>query len=139
MAGTALTPYGSLTALHTHIDAYTETSSGFPAHWNQRTDHSNIFRPGLDGTRPVASGRATLLGRLEGAWRNERKSTNSTGQMLGLDNFDLPGTNYRRSWLRVGEGAEGRLAGGTASLMLNGTTQGGNPNYRLSASYRLNF
>ena len=59
--------------------------------------------------------------------------------MVGLFGFDVPGTDNKQTWLRAGGGVEGRLGDGTASLMLNVTTEGAAPNMWLATAYRMAF
>lgn len=139
IGGTSLTPYTSLTSLHTTIDGYTESGGGFPAQWNKRSSENNILRAGMDASYPLASSGITLLGRLEGAWRAEENGPRSTGQILGLNSFDFASPSEKRAWLRGSVGFEGNYAGGNFSLILNGATQGGSPDYWVAAAYRVNF
>jgi probable HAF family extracellular repeat protein len=139
LGGVALTPYTSLTSLHTKIDGYTETGGGFAAQWNKRSGETNILRAGVDAVYPLALSGVTLLGRVEGAWRAEENGPRSTGQTLGLGSFDFADSPGQRAWLRGSLGAESSLGGGILSLILNGTSHGGSPDYSLAANYRVDF
>jgi hypothetical protein len=59
--------------------------------------------------------------------------------VLGLFTFTVPGPQYKQNWMRAGVGLNAKLGGGTASLMVNATTEGQDPSYWISASYRIAF
>jgi hypothetical protein len=66
------------------------------------------------------------------------KDTRS-GQILGLNAFELQGVSYKQDWLRSGLGVEGQVGPGTATIMLNASHEGDNPSTWGFASYRLPF
>lgn len=135
---TSITPYTSLTYTSTKMDAYRETGGAFPANWNSRTEDSTEARLGLDAVYRLDD-KLNLLGRLEGVHRFNDTGATASGDVAGLYGFSLPGQNYRRDWLRAAVGIEGRVGGGTGSLMLNGSTQSSATTYWLAASYRIDF
>jgi len=135
---TAFTPYTSVTYTHTKVDAYSETGGAFPANWNSRTEHSTEARLGLDAVHRVDD-KLNLLGRLEGVHRFNNQGADSTGDVAGLYGFNLSGQTYKRNWLRAALGIEGKIGGGTGSLMLNTSTQNDSTSYWLAASYRMDF
>ena len=59
--------------------------------------------------------------------------------MVGLFGFNVVGAPNKQTWLRAGGGVEGRLGGGTASLMLNITTEGAAPDMWLATAYQRVF
>ena len=134
----SLSPYASFTWLDSHIDGYTETGGGFPVQWNSRNEHTTQARLGMDGTYGL-NDRVKLLGRIEAVHGMDGHSSNASGTILGLSSFELGGMNYRRNRLRAGAGVEARIDPGTASLMVNGTTENYGPSYWIYASYRLTF
>lgn len=81
------------------------------------------------------------MGTLEGVHRFEKTSSNVSGEVLGVGGFtfDFPGQSYDQDWLRVGLGAETKIGGGVASLMLNATTVGEIPNAWLAVRYQATF
>jgi len=80
-----------------------------------------------------------LVATLEAAHRFEKRGARSTGQLVGLFGFDLPGEAVKRDWLRAGIGVEGKLAEGTAAISLNATTEGAMPNVWIAASWQRAF
>lgn len=134
----SFSPYVDLSYSEARLDAYTETGGGFPARFDARREQATELRIGLNAARPLANG-VTLLGILEGAHRFEQDGARTSGEVIGLFGFNLDGRKNQREWLRAGIGAEGKLVGGTASLMLNATTRGETPNYWLSAGWQKAF
>lgn len=132
------TPNISYTYTKAKMNSYTETAGGFPVSWAAQSEKSNIVRLGLDAVRPVTPA-LNLLARVEGAYRFEEESNPVGGQIIGLSGFTFDGRDHDRLWARGGIGAEAAMGGGAASLMLNGSTAGGNSDYWLSASYRVRF
>lgn len=132
-------PYADLSYAKLRQEGYTESTGGFPAHFDARHESTTELRLGINASHPLASGSIRLLGALEGVHRLERRSARTSGQMIGLFSFDLDGQTYDRDWLRVGAGIEGKVGDGSAALTLNATSQGEVPNLWLSASYQLPF
>lgn len=138
--GTNVTPYASFTHLTATTDAYTETGSGpFPAAWAENTERLNILRIGVDTDMPLSE-TVTLLGKLEYGHRFEATSgAQSVGLVGSAVPFSVAGAANRQDWARIGIGAEAKLGTGTASVMVNATTDGKTTGGWLNASYRLNF
>jgi hypothetical protein len=93
---------------------------------------------GLNVEKPLADN-LQLVGLFEGVHRFERSGARVSGEIIGLFGFDQEGSALDQNWLRAGIGAEGKLAGGRASLMLNATTRGEAPSYWLSATWQKSF
>lgn len=138
LAGADISPYVDLTYSESTLDAYTETGGGFPARFNARNDKATEFRVGLNADKPLANG-LNLFSSLEAAHRVERNGARTSGEVIGLFGFDLPGRDNKQDWLRAGVGVEGKVADGTASLSLNVTTQGEMPNAWIAANWRRTF
>ncbi len=133
-----LTPYADVSHTDTRTDAYTETGGGFPVAYDARTIKATELRIGANASRQLA-GTLRLIGTLEVAHLFQARQADTRGQVVGLFGFDVPGTDNKQTWLRAGGGVEGRLGGGTASLMLNVTTEGAAPNMWLATAYRMAF
>lgn len=138
IASTSFTPYADLSYSVTNIDAYMETGGGFPARFDSRREPSTVFKLGLN-TVTFESDQLKLLGILEASHRFEQESARTSGQLIGLFGFDLPSQPNKRNWLRIGIGAEGKFAGGNASIMLNRTSKGETPSSWLSANWQIVF
>lgn len=138
LGGTNLTPYADLSHSKTRLEGYTETGGGFPARFDARREKATEMRVGANTSRPLW-GAARLLGGLEAAHRFERSGARTSGQIIGLFGFDLAGSAYDRDWVRANVGIEGKLGGGTGSLMLNVTTKGETPDTWLAAAWQTAF
>lgn len=132
------TPYLDLSHTETRTDAYTETGGGFPVAYDARTNKATQLRVGANGSHPLA-GSMRLIGIVEVAHLFQESQAHTRGQVVGLFGFDVPGADNKQTWLRAGGGVEGRLAGGTASLMLNVTTEGAAPDVWLATAYQRVF
>lgn len=137
-AGTAFSPYVDLTYSKASLDAYTEKSGGFPAHFDDRSEYATELRLGLNADKPLADG-INFFATLEAAHRFEDEGAGTSGRVIGLFAFDLNGRNNQRDWLRAGVGIEGEVAKGIASVSVNATTQGETPSAWLAASWRMAF
>lgn len=135
VASTAFTPYTSVGHVEAKFDGYTETGGGFPVRWDDRTERTTTGRVGLDAVHTF-SPTVSLLARLEGVHRFDDQSDGARGELLGLSTFELPGQAYRQNWVRAAVGAEAALGGGVGSVMLNGTSEGGDADYWLAVNYK---
>lgn len=133
-----LTPYAEFSHINTHIDGYTEAGGGFPVRFDSRTERANEVRAGVQGTHQ-ATEHTRLLGSLEGVHRFEDNGANVSGEVIGLFGFDLQGEDYKQNWLHASAGVEQRIGPGTASLHMNVTTRGQDPNLWSAFSYQMNF
>lgn len=138
VAGAGFTPYVDLSYSKTKLAGYIESGGGFPARFDARKEKATELRLGLNAAKPLPGG-INLLGTLEAAHRFEERGARTSGQLVGLFNFDLPGQRNRQNWLRAGLGVEGQLAEGKASLSLNVTTKGDAPNAWLAVSWQRAF
>lgn len=132
-------PYADLSYTRSRMDGYTETDGGLPARFDSRTDHSTEIRGGVNAAMPIAATKLNLVTNLEVAHRFNDSGASTSGEVIGLFSFNLPGQNYQSTWLKGGVGVEGELGKGKASLMLNATSKSSMPNAWLAASYQLAF
>ncbi|PNG14301.1 autotransporter domain-containing protein [Stutzerimonas stutzeri] len=135
VASTAFTPYTSVGHVEAKFDGYTETGGGFPVRWNDRTERTTTGRVGMDAVHTF-NPTISLLGRIEGVHRFDDESNSASGELIGLSTFELPGQDYRQNWVRAAIGAEAALCGGVGSVMLNGTSEGGDADYWLALNYK---
>ncbi|MDO5895694.1 autotransporter domain-containing protein [Agrobacterium sp. Azo12] len=133
-----LTPYASLTYAHSKLEAYSETGGGFPASFDAVKDHSTVVRAGVDGVHRLDNN-IRLLVRAEAAYRFEDETAATSGIITGLSGFNFAGQNTNQFWLRGGLGAEMDVAGGTASLNVNVTTQGDDPTVWIRSGWKVTF
>jgi len=132
-------PYADVTYTRTKMDSYTETGGGFPTRFDSREDGVTELRLGFNGALPLAAISATFITNLEAAHRFDNEGAGASGEVIGLNAFDLEGQKFDTSWVKAGLGIEGNVGPGKAYLMLNGTTEGEAPSAWLAMSYQLGF
>ena len=133
------TPYVDLSYSDSHLDSFTEVGGAFPAFFDDKDEEITELRLGVNGELPLFSDRVRLLGNLEAAHRFDDDGSRTSGQLIGLFSFDLPGTDYDQNWFKAGIGVEGNLGKGKASLMINGTTEGEMPSAWAAFAYQVRF
>ncbi|NTJ43208.1 autotransporter domain-containing protein [Agrobacterium larrymoorei] len=138
IADTAITPYIGLSRANSKVDAYTENGGSFPVAYDDMSDHATIARLGADYVHPLTEN-VNLLARTEVAHRFEDKSSSASAQILGLSTVNLSGQDVKQWWARGGVGAEFAVGGGTASLMVNASTEGGDPRVWLRSGWKVKF
>lgn len=138
LASTDFSPYIDFSYSEARMEGYTETGGGFPVRFDARKDKATELRVGVNVERPLRDN-VSFVGTLEAAHRFEKDGPRTSGQVIGLFGFDLPGADNMQNWLRAGVGIEGHIADGTASLMLNTTTQGDTPSHWLEVRWQQTF
>ena len=133
-----LTPYAGVTYAKAKMGAYAETGGAFPAHFDASGEQSTIIRAGLDGVTDLSDS-IRILARAEAVYRLEKKTATTTGVIDGLMGFSFAGQDIDHFWLRGGLGAEFDVAGGTASLNLNVTSEGGDPDLWVRTGWKIAF
>jgi len=133
-----LTPYAGVTYAKAKMGAYSETGGAFPAHFDASGEQSTIIRAGLDGVTDLSDS-IRILARAEAVYRLEKKTATTTGVIDGLMGFSFAGQDIDHFWLRGGLGAEFDVAGGTASLNLNVTSEGGDPDLWVRTGWKIAF
>lgn len=136
VAATDFAPHVDASHTEAKLDGYVESGGGFPARFDARKDKATELCIGLNASPPLDIG-MKIVSSIEAAHRLQRDGARTTGELVGLFGFDLPGSANQRDWLRVGIGMEGRLACGNASLMLNATHRGEVPGWWLSAIWQM--
>ncbi|MGQ8633131.1 autotransporter outer membrane beta-barrel domain-containing protein, partial [Agrobacterium sp. DKPNP3] len=133
-----LTPYAGVTYAKAEMGAYAETGGAFPAHFDASGEQSTIIRAGLDGVTDLSDS-IRILVRAEAVYRVEKKTATTTGVIDGLMGFSFAGQDIDHFWLRGGLGAEFDVAGGTASLNLNVTSEGGDSDLWVRTGWKIAF
>jgi probable HAF family extracellular repeat protein len=139
MASIQFSPYVDLSYIHSHLDSYTETGGGFPAHFNSRNKKNTELHAGFNMAIPLFTTSFQLVTNIEVAHRFDHEDARISGKILGLSSFDLLGHKYDPTWVKGGVGVEGKLGIGKISLMLNGTTEGEMPSAWFLTSYQIVF
>lgn len=76
---------------------------------------------------------------IEGVHRHEKRAAPTTGQIIGLNAFNLDGLAYKRQWLRGSIGLERQWGEGVATVMFNTSSETNGPKQWLYMSYRQAF
>lgn len=139
LASTRFSPYAAYTWTDTRLDSYTETGGGFPAHFAATTQRSQDLRLGLAAKTPVASN-TDLRAAVEAAHRFDESLSGSSGQVLGLWSFSVPGQKTTQNWSRLLLDLDHRLGKGSLlNLSLTAATSGGDASWGASLGYRAAF
>ncbi len=135
---TSFTPYVGLSYANTSVDAYTENGGSFPVSYNAMSEHSTIARIGADVVHHLTDD-FRVVAKAELAYQFEDTSSQVAGTIIGLNTFTLPGQTQNQVWVRGGIGAEYDVGGGTASVMLNVTSRGQDPDVWVRSSFSVKF
>jgi len=131
------TPYASFTHLTTRTDGYEESGGSFPARFDETKGSSNTARIGLDASWQVQP-KFSLIARAELAHRFQEQAANTTGEIIGLSSFNLPGAPIDQTWVRGGIGLQTRSGPIEGQILFNASSQE-EGSYWLNASTRILF
>lgn len=134
----SFSPYFAYTWLQTKLDGYTETGGGFPSVVNAtKTDVSDL-RYGFAAKTPIITD-LELRVALEGVQRYE-SGTGTSGQVIGLWDFNLPGQSTNQSWARALVDLDYNVTKGMlVNISGNTATDGGDPTWGVSLGFRAAF
>lgn len=139
LGGFSLSPYVAYTWMETRLDAYTENGGGFPVAYAAARWHTDDLRAGLAG-RMALSAQTTLRLAGEVAHRFQDTTHGTSGQVLGLWSFSLPGEKLRQDWTRVTVDVDHRFS--DKSLLTFGAnvaSTGGDPSWGVTMGWRMAF
>jgi uncharacterized protein with beta-barrel porin domain len=135
----SLSPYAAYTWSRGVTDAYTETGGTFPASYNENKTTHNNFRVGLGTQMPLGES-TKLVVNAEAVHSTDGKTSGASGQIIGLNTFTIPGQSVRQTWARLMVDVDHTLTDKSlVSLGLNASSQGGDPSYGGTISYRVAF
>lgn len=66
--------------------------------WDSHDERTSLIHTGVDA-RHHLNDSLDLIARFEGVHRMEDASSGSSGQILGLNAFELQGVSYKQDWL----------------------------------------
>ena len=134
-----LSPYAAYTWSQANVDRYTESGGGFPVAYNGSTTTNNTLRVGTGAKTPL-NGSTNLVINTEVVHSIESSTSGTSGQIIGLGAFAVPGQNIRQNWIRVMADIDHRLTDKSLiSVGINAGTTGGDPSYGGTVSYRASF
>ena len=132
-------PYTAYTLTRAKIDGYTETGGGFPATYNSSKTESDTIRIGLD-TKTSLSSTTDLSLTTEVANNFKGNGSGVSGQIIGLGGFAVAARDTHEDWVRVLVDVDHRInKQSLISVGVNGGSQGGDPSYGATVSYRASF
>lgn len=133
-----LSPYTAYTWSQIKMDAYTETGGSFPVSYSSGPSNSNDLRVGLAAKSEFSSNTDLRLS-AEAIHRFE-STTGTNIQVTGLYSLAVAGQSVRQNWVRMNADIDHRLT--RSSLLtvgVNAGTTGGDPNWGVTAGYRMSF
>lgn len=134
----AVTPYFALSHNGTTINGYSENGGSFPVSYDTASSGATVARLGADFVYPL-SDTVRLLARAEADYRFEVTTPGTTATIAGIGSFALPDQSNRQFWVRGGLGLEADIGSGTASAMINATTEGGDADFWVRTSWMQKF
>jgi len=116
-----VTPYLDLSRMRSERRGYTKTGGDFPAALFDRGSNSTEAHIGgvwSHALRVMSRLRVTI----EGVHRFEDTGPTTSGCLLSLFSFGLPGVHLRQNWLRLATTLQKEVGHGQASFRVNATT-----------------
>ncbi|MGE0739092.1 hypothetical protein [Sulfurimonas sp.] len=133
-----LLPYAEYNHAKIKTDAYTETSGGFPAHFDANNESITDYRYGFDSNFKLNENNK-IITTLEGIHRKDAQASGISGELIGLQAFALNAQNYDQNWMRATVGVESIFDIGRFTLTLNSTTKGADPQFWGGVNYTVGF
>lgn len=138
LSAVGFSPYVAYTWVQTNLDGYTETGGGFPATVNATRTEVSDLRYGFAAKTPLMDS-LELRVALEGVQRFE-SGNGTSGQVVGLWDFNLPGQSTTQGWARGLVDLDYRVAKGMlVNVSANSATDGADPTWGLSLGLRAAF
>jgi len=133
-----LLPYVEYNHAKIKTDAYTETSGGFPAHFDANNESITDYRYGFDSNFKLNENNK-IITTLEGIHRKDAQASGISGELIGLQTFTMNAQNYDQNWMRATVGVESIFDIGRFTLTLNSTTKGADPQFWGGVNYTVGF
>ena len=135
---TEISPYVDFSYVDARVDGYQESGGAAPAAYTSSESDQSALRLGFNATYPMAGSVSWVAG-LEAASVLDRASTTVRGQTIGGNPFDIAVKGDGGRWVRGSVGLVGQAKRNRFSVLLNGTTKGGDFGYWISASFQRSF
>jgi len=134
-----LSPFVGYAWIRSHLDAYTEQGGAFPAHFDSQSWHTNDARVGLSANTELGMD-THLRASAEAVHRFEGNTGATTGQIVGLSAFALPGQAVHQNWVRGTVDIDHQLTRhNTITVGANVGNPGGDPSWGVTAGWRARF
>ncbi len=132
-------PYLQYNYIRVKRDAYSESGGGFSAMYNKVKESVSDFRIGLDANFNLNESN-TLITTLEGVHRVQDRGHGVSGQIVGLNSFDIQGREYDQNWVRATIGLEHTFENNSRfTITLNRTSEGEDPTFWTGFNYSISF
>jgi len=102
LAGWGFTPKLEYTVNQMTIGGYAEQGGGFPAFFNEQNHTVQELRYGFSAARGFAADKGLLRLRAEGVHRFDQSGPGTSGNVIGLFGFNLPGQSIQQDWVQFG-------------------------------------
>ncbi len=102
VAGFGITPKIEYTVNTMQVGAYGEQGGGFPAFFNEQNHTASELRYGFSAARLFQADKLQLRLRTEWVHRFDQTGATSSGQTIGLFNFNVPGQRIKQDWVQFG-------------------------------------
>jgi uncharacterized membrane protein len=102
LAGWGFTPKLEYTVNQMTIGGYAEQGGGFPAFFNEQNHTVQELRHGFSAARGFAADKGLLRLRAEGVHRFDQSGPGTSGNVIGLFGFNLPGQSIQQDWVQFG-------------------------------------
>lgn len=102
VAGFGLTPKVQYSVVDTSVGAYSENGGGFPAFFNKQNHTAHEVRYGLSAAKLFLADKAQLRFRVDAVHRFDQEGAGTSGQTIGLFNFNFPGQRIKQDWVQFG-------------------------------------
>ncbi|MFC5455169.1 autotransporter domain-containing protein [Prosthecobacter fluviatilis] len=102
VAGFGITPKIEYTANNMQMGGYAEQGGGFPAYFNQQNHTATELRYGLSAARLFFAEKLQIRLRSEWVHRFDQTAVTTSGQTIGLFNFNVPGQRIKQDWVQFG-------------------------------------
>ncbi|OHE00866.1 MAG: hypothetical protein A3K14_04570 [Sulfurimonas sp. RIFCSPLOWO2_12_FULL_36_74] len=131
-------PYVEYNHIKLKTDGYTEISGGFPAQFDAYKESVTDYRYGIDSNFQLNEDNR-LITTLEGVHRTDKEANGISGELIGLQSFQINGEKYKRDWMRATLGIESTFDIGRFTLTLNASTKGADPQFWSGFNYTVAF
>lgn len=140
VAGFGITPKIQYSVNHTSINGYTEQGGGFPAAFNEQSSTAQEMRYGLWAARNFLDDKLLFRLRVEAVQRLDRSGPGTSGTVIGLFNFNVPGQQVKQAWVQFGTDFVYSLTQNTnLTFSVNTATVGEDPVILGSAGVQVKF
>jgi hypothetical protein len=132
-------PYIQMNHIKVKTDEYSESGGGFPASYDKLKENVTDWRTGIDANFKLNDSN-TLITTLEAIHRVQKTGNGISGEIEGLNSFNINGREYDQNWMRATIGLEHTFENkSTFTVMFNKTTKGEEHSFWSAFNYSISF